>query len=183
MFLVTPLNKFKIMKKIIFATFLAFVVGNSSCKEEVPCGSMADNPQATTPVPNIIRSEFHFFIKIMPEGKYIYYPQGIKIYNEQQTLIKMDTDEIRKNAEDRGFGVIGNMIFTNLSFGANVPTSHVLYVKLGNKTDTLRFDTKVKSFCTWDSVAYFRITQNGKLIKEVLNSTSYEMNRQIFLHK
>jgi len=153
------------MKKIIFATFIALLAGNSSCKDEVdPCGMTADNPSAYTPkfCPPLRLDNTYFEIRDKTGKILRYLPQEIKVYDAQQKLVPVQiSDEAYFQRTKISFSIKGADIFTNPAFGANVPTSHTLYLQLKDEKHTLVIDTHIKSFCNVDSIGYLKTTQDN----------------------
>jgi hypothetical protein len=178
------------MKKIIFATFLAFVVGNSSCKEEEvpPCGGSVNNSQALSSTSRILKLDKRFFIKNRFGKSQEYLPEDIKVYNAQQVLIPIQAYEkdTQYNTGNISFWVFAKDIFISPAFGKNISTTDILYIKIRNEIDTLRFDSRVKSYCNWDSVGYLNVTQNSmptiNLIKKYTGLEEYATN-PIFIQK
>jgi hypothetical protein len=131
----------------------------------------------------MLKSKFKIFTKNSPTNT----QPMLWVYNEQNMLI--DINKIKEdtyyNTKMPVVGIMGSDIFANSAFGAGVPTSHVLYLKFSdNNVDTLRIDTRVKNFCNWDSIAYFRVTQNSMPTQELTkNSTSYEFNNHILIQR
>jgi hypothetical protein len=160
------------MKKIIFATFLAFVVGNSSCKEKEvnPCEG-TNNPSADSPKfrPALRLDNTCFYIKDKKGQNIRYLREEMKVYDAQQKLLPIELyDEQNFQSLKIAFTIKGEYIFTNPAFGANVPTSHTLYFDLKGEKDTLRFDTHIKSFCKEDSIGYLKTTQNSMKTRDII---------------
>ena len=173
------------MKKIIFATFLAFVVGNSSCKEKEvnPCEG-TNNPLADSPkfYPALRLDNTYFYIKNKTGQTLRYLPQEIKVYDAQQKLLTIDvSDESYFQSTKISFKIKGANIFTHPAFGANVPTSHTLYIELKNEKHTLVIDTHIKSFCTVDSIGYLKTTQDSMKTRTVVMNNKYESAIIIFV--